>query len=280
MKNIINLIRVKQWIKNLLIFIPLICSKNISYSNVLNTILGFLAFSCAASFIYIVNDIKDIEKDRLHERKKNRPIASGKVKIKTAFLISLILLVISILLNTYLKNSFFNNTLLLLLTYIIINMAYSHGLKNIAIVDVILLSTGFLLRIFYGASIINVEVSNWLFLTILNASLFLGFGKRRKEMETNKESRKVLKEYTKEFINKFQYLTLTLMLVFYSLWSIEQTNKYLVYTIPLLMVIFMYYCLLLEKEPEGDPTTILFQNKGLFFVCIVYALLMLLLFII
>ena len=154
----------------------------------------------------------------------------------------------------------------------IINILYSMGLKNIAILDIILLATGFIIRVYYGASIINVPVSDWLFLTILNASLFLGLGKRKKELINNKDSRKVLKEYNEAFLDRFQYISLGLMLVFYSLWTIEQDIKFLSLTIPLLIIIFMKYCLIIEKSDEGDPTTILYQDKMLLFLCLIYGI--------
>ena len=272
----LKLIRVKHWIKNLLIFIPLICSGFINIDNVLNLIIGFFSFSFMSSFIYIINDIKDIEKDKLHPRKKKRPLPSGKITKKRAIIIAIILLIASLSFNYIIHKEILNTSLYLLLGYMIINVLYSMGLKNIAILDIILLATGFIIRVYYGASIINVQVSDWLFLTILNASLFLGLGKRKKELINNKDSRKVLKEYNESFLDKFQYISLGLMLVFYSLWTIEQDIKLLSLTIPLLIIIFMKYCLIIEKSDEGDPTTILYQDKMLLFLCLIYGLSMIL----
>ena len=276
MKKYIELIRAKHWIKNLLIFIPLICSGFINAENVLNLIIGFFSFSFISSFIYIINDIKDIEKDKLHPRKKKRPLPSGKITKKRAILISIILLIASLSFNYIIYKEILNVSFYLLLAYMIINILYSMGLKNIAILDIILLATGFIIRVYYGASIINVQVSDWLFLTILNASLFLGLGKRKKELINNKDSRKVLKEYNESFLDKFQYISLGLMLVFYSLWTIEQDIKFLSLTIPLLIIIFMKYCLIIEKSDEGDPTTILYQDKMLLFLCLIYGISMIL----
>ena len=275
MKKYLQLIRVKHWIKNILIFIPLICSGLLTYNNLLLCICGFFAFNFVSSFIYIINDIKDIEKDKLHPRKKERPLASGKIKKKTAIIIAIIMVILAITINSVIMKSIFNIPLIFLIAYIIINIFYSCGFKNIAIVDIVLLATGFVLRIYYGASIIGIEVSNWLFLTIMSASLFLGLGKRKKELINNKESRKVLKEYNEAFLDKFQYLCLTLTIVFYSLWTIEQDIKYLSFSIPLLIIIFMKYSLNIEKNNEGDPTTILYQDKILLLLCFVYGIIML-----
>lgn len=275
MKKYLDLIRVKHWIKNLLIFIPLICSHLINQNNVLFCIVAFFAFSFACSFVYIINDINDIEKDKLHLRKKNRPLASGKILKPVAISIAAILLVAAILLNSIIKESFFNTSLYFLLSYVLLNIAYSMGLKNVAIIDIVLLATGFVLRIYYGASIINVEVSSWLFLTIMSASLFLGLGKRKKELIKNLETRKVLKEYNEVFFDKFQYMCLCLTIVFYSLWVVEQSIKYLYLTIPFLIIIFMKYSLNIEKNDDGDPTTILYQDKSLIVLCLLYGLWML-----
>jgi 4-hydroxybenzoate polyprenyltransferase len=274
MKNYIKLIRPKHWIKNGLILIPLICYGTLTKANIINIILGFISFSLMASFIYIINDIKDIEKDKNHPRKKNRPLASGKVKKSTAIIIALLLLIISFGLTIFITKDMTNLSIYFLLAYMLINIAYSMGLKNIVIIDVVLLAAGFILRVYYGAAIVDIEVSNWLFLTILNASLFLGLGKRKKEYINNKDSRIVLKDYNEEFLDKFQYLTLTLTIVFYSLWTIEQSIKYLYISIPLLMLIFMKYCLNIEKTDEGDPTTVLYNDKMLILLCLIYGITM------
>ena len=274
MKKYLELIRIKHWIKNILIFIPIVAAKLIDFNNVISVILGFFSFSFMTSSIYIINDIKDIEKDKLHPRKKSRPLPSGKIKKVTAIYIAIFMIVLSILINTYINKNIFNNSLYFLLIYFIINLGYSFGLKNIAILDVVILSTGFILRVYYGASLLNIEVSDWLFLTILNASLFLGLGKRKKEIGQSKNSRKVLSEYNENFLDKFQYVTLTLMLVFYSLWVTGQNIKYLFLTIPLIMIIFMKYTLIIEKSNEGDPTTILYQDKLLICLCGIYGITM------
>lgn len=268
----LNLIRVKHWVKNILIFIPLLCSGLINYNNVLNCIIGFFAFCFASSFVYVINDIKDIEKDKLHPTKRNRPLASGKIKKSTAIYIAVLMLILSISINTLINNNILNISLYILLSYIVINILYSFGLKNIAIVDIILLASGFILRVYYGAAIINVAVSDWLFLTILSGSLFLGLGKRKKELINSEKSRKVLQEYNEAFLDKFQYVTLGLMLVFYSLWVIEQDIKYLSFTIPLIIIIFMRYCLIIEKSDEGDPTTILYQDKFLMILSLIFGI--------
>lgn len=275
MKKYLQLIRIKHYIKNILIFLPMVCANIVTVNNTTKCILAFLSFSFASSFIYIINDVRDIEKDKLHPTKKKRPLPSGMIKKNVALVIAFILLVLSITITVFIQKQALTISLLILFTYMLINILYSFGLKNIAILDVVLLATGFVLRVYYGASIVNVTVSDWLFLTIMSASLFMGLGKRKKELVKNKNVRSVLAEYNESFLDKFQYVTLSLTLVFYSLWAIEQSTKYLVFTDVLLMVIFMKYSLLIEKSDEGDPTTILYQDKFLLILCIIYGLAML-----
>lgn len=277
MKEYLKLIRAKHWIKNLLIFIPLVCAKMLDFANVRDCIFAFFSFSFLTSVVYIINDIKDIEKDRMHPTKKKRPLASGKIKKSTAIVIAIVLFILSFSINSLINNSLLNSSLYFLLAYFIINLGYSLGLKNVAILDVALLASGFILRVYYGASIINVEVSNWLFLTILNASLFLGLGKRKKELINSKNTRKVLENYSENFLDKFQYMNLSLTIVFYSLWAIEQKVNYLYLTIPLIIIIFMRYCLDIENSNEGDPTTILYKDKVLLGLCAIYGISMMLL---
>lgn len=270
----IKLIRVKHWIKNGLIFLPLIFSKSFLWTNIFDTVLAFFAFSLMASFIYIINDIRDIEKDRKHPRKKNRPIASGAISIKKAICVAIVVLVLSIILNYFSTGVVFSPALICLLSYLIVNLCYSFGMKNIPILDVVLLAMGFIIRVYYGAAIIDVPVSNWLFLTILNASFFLGLGKRRKEFKIKDEVRAVLKNYNEKFLESFMNICLTLVIVFYSLWTVEQNNQYLFLSIPLLITIFMQYMLYMENSDEGDPITLLFQNKSLLITAMIYVIFM------
>lgn len=269
MKKYLKLIRINHWIKNFLIFLPLFFSLSFQIENIIKTFMGFISFSFISSFIYIINDIKDIEKDRKHPRKKNRPLASKSISLKQGKIIACLLFVSSLILN-FIVNKRIDSSLTFLMLYIFINIAYSFGLKNIAILDVVLLASGFVIRVYYGAAIIGVEVSKWLFLTILNAALFLGLGKRKKELLADKRVRDVLKAYDEKFLNNFINIFLSLVIVFYSLWAIEQTSKYIFLSIPILIVIFMKYMLIFEKNEEGDPVTLLFQNKSLIYLILAY----------
>lgn len=276
MMNYIKLIRIKHWIKNGLIFLPIFFSLSFTKENIISTIWAFFAFSFMASTIYIINDIKDVKKDRNHPKKKTRPIASGKVTIPSAIILAILLFISSIILNYFATKVLFTSALICLLAYLVINLFYSFGAKDIPILDIAILATGFILRVYYGAFIINVPVSNWLFLTILSASLFMGLGKRKKELKIKEEVRKVLKEYNENFLNNFMNICLCLLIVFYSLWTMEQNIRYLFLSIPMVIVILMQYMLYMENSDEGDPITILFQSKPLIVSVFIYLVFMIL----
>jgi 4-hydroxybenzoate polyprenyltransferase len=283
MKNYLKLIRVKHWLKNFLVFLPLFFSMNLFNANkLLYCFLGFIVFSLTSSIIYIINDIRDVENDRKHETKKNRPLASGKVKIKTAIYVAILIFVLDVALLSYLY--IISKDLLIVivpLIYLILNILYSFGLKNKPVIDVVILVSGFLLRIIYGGLVVDIEVSKWLYLMIIFASFYLGFGKRRNEIIKNGDkSRTVLKFYTKEFLDKNMYVALTLAIVSYSLWcvdplTIERSGTNLLFwTIPVVMVIFQLYSLNIEKDSNGDPIEVLMSDKSLLISVAAYLLLM------
>ncbi len=272
MKNYIKLIRPKHWIKNLLIFISLFFNLGINQEKLLIIVIGFFSFSFIASSVYIFNDICDIENDKKHSKKKERPIASGAISVKRALYLAIILIIAAFSLNIFTTNNMIKSSFLLGLYYFL-NILYSKGLKNFPIVDIFLLSSGFIIRLFYGSVIVKVPVSEWLLLTTLNASLFLGIGKRKKELN-NKKSRKVLEYYTEEFLDKFSMVCISLTIMFYSLWVMNQNNDLLYFSIPMIIFIIMQYMLTSDKKNNGDPVTVFFGNKTLIISTVLYILYM------
>ena len=283
MKKVVDylkLIRVKHWLKNFLIFVPLLFSSQLLNSSKFSlSFAGFLSFCLMASAVYIFNDIKDIEKDKSHQKKKKRPLASGTITIFEASVIMIILIIISFLINIIIIQNIY--CLFLILIYLILNICYSFGLKNIPIIDVIVLVSVFVLRIVYGASITNIVISKWLYLTVMLGSFFMVFGKRRNEIiKQGNTSRLVLKYYTKDYLDKFMYVSLFLTIVFYSLWSIDAFtvarlgNDYMFYTIPLVFVIFMKYCLDIEGDSYGDPVDVITSDKVLISMILLFTLIM------
>ena len=279
MKNYLKLIRVKHWLKNGLVFLPIFFSLNILNKEMLLTsVLAFFIFSFTSSIVYVTNDIADIDKDKLHPIKKNRPLASGKVSIKEAKLIrGILLIVLGILLGIISKSIESIWVLLIPVIYLVMNIAYSKKLKDIPIIDVVVIVTGFILRVIYGGLVINVEVSKYLYLMIIFGSFYLAFGKRRNEiMKNGDKSRTSLTLYNKEFLDKNMYVAFSLAIVSYILWCIDPTtiehigNSYIFWTIPLLMVILQLYSLNIEGNSYGDPIDVILSDKKLIICIILY----------
>jgi 4-hydroxybenzoate polyprenyltransferase len=279
MNEYLKLLRVKHYIKNLLVFLPLFFS--LSFYNagrVFICLIGFFAFSLMSSVIYIINDIKDIERDKLHTTKRKRPLAAGTIKKTNAAVMAIILIVllvsIIIILNLH-KNI---PAMSILLFYSLLNILYSFGLKNVPVVDIIILASGFVLRVIFGGLIIGVEISVWLYLVITIGAFYMGFGKRRNELlQQNEETRKVIKAYSYNFLDKNMYVCQALCVAFYSLWSIDpvtvarfHSNSF-IYTIPLVFVILLKYSFNIEAQSDGDPVTVILSDKALCGLLALYA---------
>ncbi|AWK50029.1 prenyltransferase [Clostridium beijerinckii] len=270
MKKYLKLMRVQHYLKNVLIFLPLVFSQNLFDIELLKkTILGFFSFSILSSIVYIVNDINDVEKDRKHPKKCNRPIASGDISVKSAYKLAIFILIIGIIFNFF-ACGFSIMSWVFIITYLIINFAYSMGLKNLPIIDVSILVSGFLIRVLYGSSITGIETSKWLYLTVIAMSFYLGLGKRRNEYQNQGDkTRNVLKYYNHDFLDKNMYMCLGLTIVFYALWCVDPvtierySNSNIVWTVPLIMLICMKYSLNVEGESDGDPVSVVLSDKVL-----------------
>ena len=268
MKNYLKLMRIHHYIKNALIFVPLIYSGQLLDVDLLwHSIIGFIAFSLIASVVYILNDIQDVELDRKHPTKCKRPLPAKQISLTNANLLVFILLISSLLLN-YLAAG--NNALAWasLLLYLILNIAYSNGLKNYPIIDIAILVSGFVLRVLYGSGITDIEISSWLYLTVISMSFYLGLGKRRNELARQKNvSRKVLEFYNHNFLDKNMYICLALTITFYALWTVDPvtivrlSNNFLVWTVPLVIIICMKYSLNIEGDSDGDPVEVVMRDK-------------------
>lgn len=276
MKHHIKLMRVHHYIKNFLVFAALACSGQLFNLEKLTAgMAGFVAFCMVSSVVYIVNDIRDQEKDRKHPTKCNRPIAAGTVSVKSAYALAVVLLIIAAVCNGF--TAHLTATLLLVL-YLVLNLAYSFGLKNVPIVDVTILVAGFLIRILYGALVTGITISNWLYLTVIALSFYFALGKRRNELKhiSEGETRQVLKAYPISFLDKSMGMCLTLANVFYALWSMDEKTKafyhndYLVFTVPIVLLITMKYSLDVEGESDGDPVEVLLHDKVLLALCVLY----------
>lgn len=272
--NYIKLMRIHHCMKNLLIFFPIIFNGSFFEPvKLINAIVGFIAFSLLASTIYIINDIQDVDKDRLHPKKRYRPIASGAVTVSEGKCLAISLFCLSMLLNW--QGQVILSYIWLLL-YWGLNVLYSKGLKNVPIIDIVILASGFLIRLVYGATITNIVISGWLYLTVLTAAFYMGLGKRRNELgksERHTSSRGVLKYYNYAFLDKNMYMCLGLAEAFYALWAISLSkNTIMIWTVPIMIILAMKYSLDIEKDSDGDPVEVIIHDKALWGLCLIYAI--------
>ena len=280
MKPYLKLMRIHHYIKNFLVFAALACSGQLfDARKLLSAVIGFFAFCMISSVVYIINDIQDREKDRLHPTKRSRPIASGAVPVRNAWILAAVLTAAAAGLHLLTHAP---RAGLLLLLYLVLNLGYSFGLKNIPLVDVTILVSGFLIRVLYGSMITGIVISSWLYLTVISMAFAFSFGKRRNELQQLKDcgTRRVLQKYPVAFLDKSMYMCLTLTNVFYALWSMDAATitfyqtRYLIFTCPLVLLITMKYSLDVEGDSDGDPVEVLLHDRALLALCLLYAFLM------
>lgn len=275
MREHLKLLRIKHYIKNLIIFLPVIFGGKISdKATLIQAFLGFACFCVMSSAIYILNDYMDIENDRKHPVKKNRPLASGKVSKTFAVIMFIVLFLMTGALSFAIGSIY---GALFLLLYLLLNIAYSLKLKQIPILDIAILASGFAIRVMYGGAITDIEISKYLFLVVVTGSLYLGLGKRRNELRANTDTREVLKHYNESFLDKNMYVCSALTQVFFTLWTIDLDNKRIVWTVPVFIVIMMRYSYCIEGESDGDPVEVFLKDKLLMLLIVGYALILFLL---
>lgn len=264
----LKLIRINHWIKNLYVFAPIFFSGQIANSEkLLQSLYAFFIFSFAASSIYILNDILDVEDDKAHPEKKDRPIASGKVSKSAAYILFLLLL------SASLTGAFFVNIqlLLIIIGYVSLNIFYSLKLKQIAILDVTIIAVGFVLRVFAGGESSGILVSHWLIIMTFLISLFLALAKRRDDLiiedETGTVMRKSIKGYNKEFIQSAISILCGALIVSYILYVTSAevvsrfNNKNIYYsTLFVILGILRYLQLSMVKNKSGSPTKIMYKD--------------------
>lgn len=270
MKAYLQLLRPKHCIKNLLVVLPLVFSGRLLDPFLLwKTVCAVLAFCVLASLVYIINDIRDVERDRQHPTKCRRPIASGAVPVSCAVAEEVVLFGILIVLSQL--GQFPLKSWLCMGTYFVLNLGYSFGWKNVPILDIAILVSGFLLRMLLGTSVTGIAISGWLYLTVTSVSFYMGLGKRRGELRTvSKSARKVLQYYSDSFLTQNMQMCLTLTVVFYSLWSMDRGEN-LMWTVPLVICICLKYGLTVDGNSDGDPVEVIYQDKALMALGAVFA---------
>ncbi|HAX69813.1 MAG TPA: decaprenyl-phosphate phosphoribosyltransferase [Anaerolineales bacterium] len=265
---LIKTMRPRQWTKNVFIFAALVFDKQLLDANsLLRTLAGFALFCLISSSVYIFNDLADVEADRKHPEKKNRPIASGKLPMSTAWIAGVALVIITFALSWLLSPGFE----LVVVVYFLINMAYSKWLKHIPILDVLIIASGFVLRVHAGVTLIDVErFSPWLYVVMTLLSLFLGFGKRRAELALLAHGagshRKVLDGYTLPLLDQYIMIVSGTTIVAYSLYTFSAPNvpenHSMMLTIPFVVyAIFRYLYLIEVKHAGGAPEEILLSDR-------------------
>jgi decaprenyl-phosphate phosphoribosyltransferase len=269
MKPVIRLLRIKQWVKNLFLFIPSFFAGNLfTLTEISRLLAGALAFCLVASGIYVINDYKDRHLDKLHPKKRLRPIAAGEISEKTAQSMMVILIGAGLGWSFLINQDFF----FLVLIYVALNIGYSLGLKNIAILDLFIVAFGFLLRVYSGGAIVNVPITDWLAIMILLLALFLVTAKRRDDLiirsETGELVRKASKSYNLEFINSCLTLLSAVIIVAYIMYTVSPAvtgrfkSTYLfMTTIFVIAGIMRYLQITFVEQDSGSPTSILYKDK-------------------
>jgi len=263
--------RPKQWTKNLFIFAGILFSQNLfDLQLLLKAIAAYFIFCALSGAMYIINDIADLERDRKHPVKSRRPIASGRLSSRHALVAAIITLPLSLGLAHFLEPSFF----LVSLGYFVLQLAYSLGLKHVAVLEVCAIAGGFVLRVVGGAVVIAVEISPWLLVCTSLLSLFLALNKRRHELvslgDEAQAHRRVLAEYTTSFLDKMIAAVSALTVLAYALYTVSGRTvavfgtKNLVYTFPFVLFGILRYLYLVHRKGEGGrPENMLVSDAPL-----------------
>lgn len=270
LKQLIKTMRPRQWTKNGFVFFALIFDKQLFHREAfLRTLEGFILFCLISSSVYIFNDIADIEADRKHPEKKNRPLASGKLPVSVAMTAAIVLALVSFSLGYLLAPAFAG----IIAIYFIINMLYSRWLKHVPIIDVLIISLGFVLRVAAGVTLITVErFSPWLYMITILFSLYIGLGKRRAEISLLEKGagahRKVLDGYTIPLLDQYITIVSSMTIIAYSLYSFSAPNlpenHTMMLTIPFVLYgIFRYLQLIQTGHAAGSPDEVALKDRPL-----------------
>jgi len=273
-KQIIKLLRPHQYIKNLFIFAPLFFSFQIDKGGVTASLVAFILFSLLASSIYILNDYIDIEEDKKHPTKKFRPLASGTISKKAGIFLFLSLSVFSLMGAFFYNNSLF----FVLIIYFLLNILYSLKLKHIAIIDIFIISTGFVLRLYAGSAATGIYLSHWIIIMTFLLALFLALAKRRDDVllsQAGKETRKNIDGYNLEFVNTAMTLMSAVIIVSYILYTVSNkiiekfhTNYLFGTTFFVMLGILRYMQITFVEQKSGSPTKIVLKDRFLQFTII------------
>ena len=265
----IRLARPNHYVKNGFVWIPLFFGHKLNdLQAVFNTFWAFLAFCLTASVVYALNDLLDVREDRLHPVKKLRPIASGAITAKQATGFLLIFLALAITVSLIFLS---NNLLFILMAYLFLNLAYSFSLKHIAVIDVVCIATGFVLRVFAGGIAAEVPVSHWLVIMVFLLSIFLALAKRRDDLILNAQGhnngRRSLPNYNMDFVSHGMVAMTSITIVSYILYTVSPevvskhgTNQLYLTTFWVVIGFLRYMQLTFVHQISGSPTAVLLKR--------------------
>jgi len=261
LRAILRLMRVEQWYKNALVVIPALFSLKLADPSTYPRLaVGFASLSLASSANYVLNDIVDLERDKLHPRKRTRPLPSGQVRVEEALVYATALASTSLLLAVYANPIF----ALYVLALIALNQLYSLYLKEIAVIDVVTIAMNYLVRTASGSALVEVETSPWLFSGIFFLALFLAVSKRKAEIViAGHEARKVLKAYNREWLNQALSTTAAMVMATYAVYCAEvPLGRRLIVTVPLVAFFLLRYTLAIEAGRGEQPHEIVMGDRA------------------
>ena len=250
--GLVTLLRPRQWIKNAFVFAPVIfAGEFLNMISLQKSMLAIFLFCMASSATYILNDINDIERDRRHPKKSSsRPLASGIVSIKSATV--LLALIYAALLCFWFVVP---RVMLVISAYLVLNLAYTFVLKHEPVIDIFTIAIGFVLRVFAGATALDVPVSSWMFVTTLCLALYLAAVKRRQELShSGSDGRQVLQKYSVALVDRYAEMSATCALVFYSMF-VMSSKPQMVFTVPLVLFGLFRYWYVVEQLDGGESPT-------------------------
>lgn len=261
-----RVLRVKHWVKNFFVFLPAFFSGKINLLFSSELVILFISFNLAASSIYILNDIIDLEKDRLHPEKSKRPLASGHISPMEAFVVQGLLVALLITSLFLLKQGW-----MFVLAYLVLNLAYCFLLKNISIIDVSCISLGFVFRVLAGGSESGVFVSHWMIIMVFLISISMAFAKRRDDLIQDldkKNIRKSLAGYSIQFLDMAKSISFSITLIAYIMYSISAevmerigSDKLYITSFFVFLGIMRYLQIAIVNNKSGSPTDILWKDR-------------------
>lgn len=256
-----ELMRPKQWYKNLLLFVGLIFSEELGeFDKTWLAVSGFVAFCALSGAVYAFNDIIDRDRDKLHPRKSMRPIPSGRITVGGATGFAVVLLLIGLGLSFFIHWLF----LLVALAYLAEGFGYSLYLKNLVIIDALTLATGFVIRAYAGTVAVDVPISPWLVICVFLLALFLTFGKRRHELallgDKAEDHREILKHYTLHMVEDMMSVSTATLIMAYAMYTFLAANQYMMLTIPFAIYGLLRYTFLVHMAAKGGEPEEIFED--------------------